>query len=238
MIKPIALAIACALLTQACSTGTHAPPTSAGTAILQLSTAEFAAKAALGGELDGTSREIRLVDSVSLTPEIVLQRYQASSPHSQILTVAVRGDGQFIPLGGFSSPKPDVLASWIVEAAPSIDARGIGIAIAKALSETGSNRFVLPGAPEIGSDREVASEWSSSRPDDWPADTVFTRSDGLRVVRISLTSQLARSYDRPWLTYAYSFVLDGHGQLIGWAVRAGPAFHIENATPRVPDASN
>ncbi len=230
MIKLIARVLACAFLMQACSTGTKASQPAADVAILQVISAEFAAKAAVEGELFGTAREVRLVDSMSLTKDVTLHWYQASSPHSRILTVAVRRDGQFAALGGFASPKPDVLASWISETEPERDARAIGVALAKALSETGSNRFVLPGAPETTADREVASRWNSTRPADWPMDTVFTQSDGMRIVRISLTSHLARSYDRPWLTHAYSFVLDAQGQLLGWAVRAGPTFHIESTS--------
>lgn len=189
------------------------------------------------GELGGSAREIRLVDSMSLTADVVLHWYQASSPHSRILTVAVRRDGQFVALGGFSSPRPDVLASWITDAEPERDARAIGVTLAKALSESGSNRFVLPNSPETTSDHEVASRWNTARPVDWPKDTVFTRSDGIRIVRITLTSQLARSYDRPWLTNAYSFVLNDRGQLLGWAVRSGPPFHFETSTSQgTPDA--
>jgi len=177
---------------------------------------------------DARRVEVEPVDG--LTGDLKIWRATLPSDHSHPYLVALV-EGVPVPLGGFAAPE-------IRRVSQLLGAEQLGAATIRRRAETlalladgnGAIQFVFTGHPDTpGYISKVAEAWRRAAPNDWPRDTVATRSppDGWHVT-VTLLSRDTRSYTLHWVPTAYAFEFNTDGVLVGWASRLGESFGVKD----------
>lgn len=191
--------------------------------LIALQTASELAVWQPGREQRVTSDDIRAEVGPSVVSAIHVIRGIPPRDHWHPYLVVTKGDSACVA-GGFTSPDLTCVAKWLVKYGAAQGPQDLGKALAIVADENGAMRLVLPRDSQPTTEASTRDAWVKRRPQNWPRDTVFTQANGNTVVRLTVLSQQARSYEQAWRAVAYDFRFDSARRLLAWSRRASEAF--------------
>lgn len=133
-------------------------------------------------------------------------------------------DGSLCTAGGFTSPELDCVAHWLRESQSMRGPIEVSQTLAILADKNGAVRAFHVAKPNSAREREVREVWQQHRPENWPRDTTLQVSNGGTVVRLTMLSQQARSYEQAWTAIVYDFRFDSDERFITWSRRVSEAF--------------